>query len=188
MHSLVEFHNNIFFALHSITEISPLLNYWIYFIAERLDLYVVLISVLFVLLHQHTRKGNIPRLLSRRSLAEGLYLSVGILLAWGIAYLIKIGFAIPRPFLQFPEIIPLFSYGGFNSFPSGHATLFAGLATAISMVHRNIGIFFVLPAFLIGLTRIIAGVHFPIDILFGWILGSSISYLTYKFLTNKFKK
>jgi len=32
-------------------------------------------------------------------------------------------------------------------------------------------------AFLIGIARIIAGVHFPIDILGGFILGAGIAYL-----------
>lgn len=188
INNLIEFHNALFFAMHSITEISPGLNYWIILIAEDLDVYVLWAAVVFIALHRHNRRENTPRLFSRRSLAEGLYLSIGILLAWGISYLMKIGFHIPRPFLQFPEIAPLFPYGGFNSFPSGHATLFAGLATSMMMVHRDIGIFFVIPALLIGITRVIAGVHFPIDVMFGWLLGSVVSYFTYKFLTRKFQK
>lgn len=185
INNLIQLHSNLFFQLHSVTNISKSLNEVIYFIAEELDVYIVVIAVIFMVLHTHKYKENKPRLISRRSLTEGVYLVIGVLLAWGISYLMKIGFAIPRPFLQFPEITPLFYYGGYNSFPSGHATLFAGLATAITLVHRKIGIFFIVVALLIGVTRIISGVHFPVDIVFGWLLGSYVSYITYRYLAQK---
>lgn len=187
INNLIELHNNLFFNLHSITDISPTLNHWIYIIAEKADMYVIAIAVLFMLIHTHIHSENKPRLISRSVLTEGMYLIVGILIAWGISYLMKIGFAIPRPFLQFPDITPLFLYGGYNSFPSGHATLFAGLATAITLIHRNIGIFFIVAALSISITRVIAGIHFPIDILVGWILGASVSIIVYKYFIIKNK-
>ena len=182
---MIQLHNDVFFWLHGMTQYSESLNHWIYIIAQEIDVYIVAIAVIFMMVHSHTYRENKPRLLSRTSLAEGIYLSIGVLVAWGIAYLMKIGFAIARPFLQFPEITPLFIYGGYTSFPSGHATLFAGLAVAIFLVHRKIGIFFIIITFLISITRVIAGVHFPIDIIVGWLLGGGVSYATYWYFNKK---
>lgn len=185
MINFVEIHNNIFFLLHGMAYTSSWFDFLVYLFAERIDGYVVLFGILFILLHTHKHRENISRLLSRRSLAEGLYVILGILLSWGISYLMKEGFSFPRPFIKFPEVLPLFLYGGYDSFPSGHSTLFASLATSIFLYHKRVGIFFVIAAILIGISRIVAGVHFPIDVVTGWLLGMTVSLLVYKFLVDK---
>ena len=183
---LINLHTKVFFFFHDLTQISPGFNYWVYVIAEKIDVYVLFVAAIILLLHRHGRRTNNQRILSRRSLTEGIYLLVAILLAWGISYLMKIGFAAPRPFLRFPaEVNALFPYGGYDSFPSGHSTLFASLAASLVLIHKKIGVFFILPALLIGVTRIIAGVHFPIDVLVGWLLGSLVSYFTYRYLSKR---
>lgn len=169
---LIEFHNKVFFWLHSLAYGSEEFRFWLYVIAERIDVYVILVGIMFVLIHHHRRNGNHPELLSHSAIKEGLYIIFAVMVAWGIAGVLKIVFAVPRPFLQFSHIIPLFPYGGFDSFPSGHATLFAAMGTAIYMAHKKIGAIFLLMAIMIGLARVISGVHFPIDILAGWTLGS----------------
>jgi len=187
LNSLVEFHNQIFDSLHVLTTISPELNFWIYIIAEQLDWYVLLAGMLFIILHRHGHSINRPVFISRVSIIEGIYTTAGILIAWGISYIMKISFAIGRPFIQLMDVLPLFPYGGYDSFPSGHATLFAAMAVAIYLHHRKVGSIFILAAFLIGITRVIAGVHFPIDVLVGWILGGLSSWLVYKYFTKKMK-
>ncbi|MEK7106302.1 MAG: phosphatase PAP2 family protein, partial [Patescibacteria group bacterium] len=81
----------------------------------------------------------------------------------------------PRPFLALPQVQALFPESGY-AFPSGHATFFSAMAFTIFFRNKKAGYVFILFALLIGLTRIIAGVHFPIDILGGFILGSAIAY------------
>ena len=184
MEYLINAHFELFRYLFAITNYSSELNVWIYIIAERLDWYVVIAGILFIILHTHGRKINRPILISQASIVEGVYISTGILIAWGISYLMKIGFAIARPFIQFPDVVPLFLYGGYNSFPSGHATLFSALAVAMYLYHKNVGSIFIFCAFIISLARVISGVHFPIDIIVGWILGGTVSYLTYRYLVR----
>ena len=168
--------------MYSLASGTETFRLWIYIVAERLDWYVILAAIFFVLLHGHKRRNAGPELISRSALIEGAYSVAGILLAWGISYILKITLALPRPFLKFPEVVPIFLHGGFNSFPSGHATLFAALGVAIYLNHKKAGIFFMIAAFLIGFARVVAGVHFPIDILAGWFLGGFISWLSYKYL------
>jgi undecaprenyl-diphosphatase len=45
------------------------------------------------------------------------------------------------------------------------------------LVNKKVGIYFIIGALFVGLSRIIGGVHFPLDILFGYIIGTSISLI-----------
>lgn len=57
------------------------------------------------------------------------------------------------------------------SFPSGHTTASFCMATVISANYPQLLLFAMLFAFLIGISRIYLGVHFPSDVLAGAILG-----------------
>lgn len=102
-----------------------------------------------------------------------------------LKYLIRI----PRPFMMFENIHTLFSETGF-AFPSGHATFFSALAFSIFFLSKKAGLsaqagyVFMFFALLIGIARIIAGVHFPIDILGGFTLGALVAYTVAYFLKN----
>jgi undecaprenyl-diphosphatase len=79
----------------------------------------------------------------------------------------------------------LFEYEPGDSFPSGHATFFSALATSFYFYHKYIAIIYIVGAFLIGASRIAAGIHWPLDILVGYALGGVIGYLAYKLLAKK---
>jgi len=82
----------------------------------------------------------------------------------------------PRPLLEDARIVQ----GGF-SFPSGHATvsatLYGTLAYLLIYAVRNelvkalIGLVAALLVLAIGLSRVYLGVHYPSDVLAGWIAG-----------------
>ncbi|MCB0378270.1 MAG: phosphatase PAP2 family protein [Bdellovibrionales bacterium] len=70
-------------------------------------------------------------------------------------------------------------FGGF-SFPSNHATNnFAG-ATFLSLTYPLASPIFFLIAFLVGLSRVYVGVHYPFDILAGGLWGAAFAYLFFK--------
>jgi len=48
------------------------------------------------------------------------------------------------------------------------------------LYHKKMGYLFIFFALLIGISRIIAGVHYPIDIMAGYGFGGFISYLLIK--------
>lgn len=94
--------------------------------------------------------------------------------AWIVATLLKIWIHTPRPFDAFPYVQSLFPETGY-AFPSRHAIFFFTLALVIYAKNKTVGYIFISSAILIGLARVIAGVHFPIDILGGFVIGFVIS-------------
>lgn len=102
-----------------------------------------------------------------------------------ITEIIRYFYYVPRPFVD-NDIVPLIYHAPTASFPSGHAAFFFALAIAIILVARwrTWGIVFFLGAILIGISRVIAGLHWPADILAGAIIGIFSAIILY-FLFKK---
>ena len=79
----------------------------------------------------------------------------------------------PRPFAFLSGVNLLISKSPMSkSFPSDHATLAFALALSLYFSgEKKLGIIFTVLAFLVGLGRIFVGVHFPLDITAGTLLG-----------------
>jgi undecaprenyl-diphosphatase len=94
-----------------------------------------------------------------------------------LAELLKDLFNRPRP-----EIVPHLVYASNSSFPSGHSMMssvtYLTLAALLARSHerKRIKSFFLLMAALViglvGVTRVYLGVHWPTDVLAGWMAGS----------------
>jgi len=91
--------------------------------------------------------------------------------AWVIAHLIKAIFPTLRPFQVNDSptavIIPLANGG----FPSGHTAAAFALAVTIWQHNKKAGVVFLVSALLVGIGRMLANVHYPVDILGGAVLG-----------------
>ena len=75
-----------------------------------------------------------------------------------------------RPFAEL-DLTPLFSHDPSNSFPSGHAAFFFALIPAMFVFSKKAGFIFSSAAVAMALARVIAGVHWPSDVLTGAIIG-----------------
>jgi len=111
----------------------------------------------------------------------GIVIFGSAIAAWAISEIINRLFPVPRPLILLDDVTPLFFKGENDAFPSGHATFFSALATALYFYHRQLSILYFAGALAIGLSRIIAGIHWPTDILAGYVLGGVIAYVIYRF-------
>ena len=83
-----------------------------------------------------------------------------------------------RPSYEFYEyIILLVSKGGKYSFPSNHAANSFVFATVISYFYEKNKTFLYILASVIAFSRVYVGVHYPLDIIFGSIIGYIISWI-----------
>jgi len=76
----------------------------------------------------------------------------------------------PRPFITNPVNL-LISHSPSSSFPSGHAAFFFALSTLIYFYNKKTGILFLIASFLISISRVFCGIHWPFDILAGALVG-----------------
>jgi hypothetical protein len=125
-------------------------------------------------------------------LALGIRIGIILLVSGGLNSILKFGFASPRPFCISADVEPIIEASGFG-FPSGHAQNAAGiwglLATSVKSVW--IKIIAILLIILIGISRIILGVHFTHDVIAGWIFGLILLWIFIKFeerIKNWFKR
>ncbi|HAF09979.1 MAG TPA: hypothetical protein DCK98_07865 [Chloroflexi bacterium] len=113
----------------------------------------------------HTRGG-------RRGLWVALTIFIGMVLAWATAEALKPFVQRPRPFLAVPEALPaIIPEPSSYSFPSGDTALAFGAAVAFGQCFPRFRPFALLLAFAVGLSRVVVGVHYPLDALGGAIVG-----------------
>lgn len=150
--------------LNSITQKSNFIDGLIYFIANPfgVGLFLLLCFYIFFI---------------KKNIREFFVLIIIAVVAILASEFLKYIFGLPRPFVINESINPLFILGGNDSFPSGHATFFAALATFVYFRYRPFFWVFCISAILISLSRVISGVHHMEDVLFGLILGSILTIL-----------
>ncbi len=64
------------------------------------------------------------------------------------------------------------------SFPSGHSASAAGMATTLALIFRKtwLRVLAVVLPLLVGISRFSLGVHYPTDVLAGWVLGYGMAF------------
>lgn len=148
---------------------SNFLDAFIYFIAQVLPIIMIGFSLGYFLF---SKKEKI------KSLAVVLVVSF----SWALSEILKFIFNKPRPFVYMETIVPLFNFGSYDSFPSGHAMVFAALSTMMFYENKKIGIVYFTLTLFVGLARVFAGVHYLTDIVFGFLIGFVVIFFAYKYL------
>ncbi|MFA7201954.1 MAG: phosphatase PAP2 family protein [Candidatus Paceibacterota bacterium] len=157
----------IFHFLNQCAHISPLLDGVILFFAE----YYVGIIVLVFLINIYTMQK------SKKDRFKILLFTLGItgIARFGVMSIIHIWVQRLRPFLELgtPHLFIVNSF----SFPSGHTTFVFALATVSWYYHQKMSYFIYASGLCIGIARIMAGVHYPSDIIGGVVVGIVSAYI-----------
>jgi undecaprenyl-diphosphatase len=78
----------------------------------------------------------------------------------------------PRPFVAHPhETILLVAPSNEPSFPSDHAVAAFAIAFVVAVIGRRMGALFLAGASVLALARVVAGIHYPGDVLGGAVIG-----------------
>ncbi|MEK7611847.1 MAG: phosphatase PAP2 family protein [Patescibacteria group bacterium] len=169
------FDTTVFSLLFGVAHISPLLNGLIIFFARYLP-YLIAISAAIIILLEPTWK--------KKFWAFSL-VSLTLLLGKGIINeAIQFFYTRLRPPIVL-GIEPLIPLPQAPSFPSSHAVIMFGVAMAIFFVHKKWGAIFLGLAALVALARVMAGVHWPLDILAGAIIGMGAAYIMKKLIPKR---
>lgn len=101
---------------------------------------------------------------------EALEVLLSVIIAGIASILLKELFSEPRPFLMSTKE-PLAGLDYMSSFPSFHTSLAFAAATTVFYRQKTLGTILLIIGLIIGIGRILANVHYPIDIAFGILIG-----------------
>jgi len=138
----------------------------------------ILIGVLFILLIKNFKKYY--------KIVTQAFIS-GIFARFIIVEIIRFIWHRPRPFIS-NSVNLLINHSPSASFPSGHAAFFFALSTLIYFYNKKTGILFLIVSFLISISRVFCGIHWPFDILAGALVGILSALIIKKIFGKLFPK
>lgn len=160
---------NFFFSLSSNSLIASSSLFLSYILIYFLIIFAILIPIFI-----------------RRDFIYSILTFVTIGSTWVAVYIMKNIFIVERPFIAL-GLTPLFLETGF-SFPSSHVAVMATITVMVWKLNTKLGIFFSIFAVLMGVSRMIIGVHYPIDVVVGACTGVILGLFMLWFfrVTNQF--
>ena len=162
---------SLFFTLNGLADVWPALDFTIVFFAQYLA-YILAVLPLGVLLYR--ARWTKPELIQICAAYAG-----ALAARYGITPLLRFIFPVERPFEIFSEAARLIPHEASASFPSGHAVFFFALAMGVWFIHRRLGGYMLVLAFFMSVARVMAGVHWPADILAGAVIGITVSVIAF---------
>lgn len=163
----------LFYFINGLAKRWRFLDYFGIFCAVYL-IWLIAAVVLFFFWH-------ISQEISRLKYLFSLLASSAI--AYLINLLIGLAFVRTRPFGGIDGVHQLITTSFLHkSFPSSHATIAFALAFTVFWFNKTWGIPLLVAAFLVGWGRVYVGVHYPLDVAVGAVLGGAVSYIIYRLM------
>lgn len=97
----------------------------------------------------------------------------------GIVNIIRLIWPRTRPFVE-NNINLLVEKSDEASFPSGHAAFYFAISAIVFSYDKKAGVLFFLVSFIITISRVFVGIHWPSDILAGAVIGIFSAWLVNK--------
>ena len=113
-----------------------------------------------------------------------LHAVISAFTAWLISKFLKDSFAVPRPYVTngFTPLAGNFSDG---SFPSNHTAAAFAISVSLFLHKHKWGVSLIIVSLAIGISRILGGVHYPLDILGGIAIGSLVAWAAHRLHVHK---
>ena len=165
------FDDTIFFFLNGLANRSFVSDALIIFFAEYLPYLLIIIFMGFILLWTYPRREKI-----HIAIIAGIST---VIARFGVTELIRFFYHRQRPFMAYPQQVHQLIPESAWSFPSGHATFFFALAIGVWFYNKKWGGGLFLATTAMTTARIVAGVHYPSDVLGGtaiWALVACVAY------------
>lgn len=159
----------VFLFVNHLVGIQPAIDWFILFFATYVPFLLIAFFLVLVIRSSHTR-------IQKLEFLTVTFFST-LIARFGITELIRFFYHRPRPYTVLP--VEHLTSDSAWSFPSGHATFFFALATAIYLYNKKWGRVFLMLSGVVAVARVVAGVHYPLDVLAGAAIGTATAYGTF---------
>ncbi|PEF22871.1 undecaprenyl-diphosphatase [Bacillus pseudomycoides] len=154
-----QFNIDAFRWINDLGKQNPSLNPMMVFVAE----YMLYALVLGVLIYWFTRNNK-----NRMMIIQG---GLAFIVAEIIGKIVGQFYSHHQSFAVLPNVNQLVEHEIDNSFPSDHTILFFSICVSIWLVRKKEGWLWLMLAFCVAISRIWVGVHYPIDVVTGALVG-----------------
>ena|SRR3989338_8514816 len=162
----------LFLWIHGLAGKSQVLDFFGIFFADYLGYFLILGAIFLIWSLKDYKKQ-----------AQYLFFTVlTLILSRGIfTELIRFLYYRPRPYLAL-NFTALVTEDHTSALPSGHAAAFFALAGIVYLLNKKWGQYFIGAAAIMSVARVFAGVHWPLDIIAGALVGFLSVYLVNRLL------
>ena len=152
---------------------TNVVTFWMTVVLSRLLIALIIIAPLFMVEVWHDARRNS---IGSHVVVQAVF---AVILATAIGYLIGALVGRPRPFEETIYVAPIGPLPAGLSFPSAHSWVSFAFASAFLYYpkYAKLGQVLVVLAALVALGRVMAGVHYPSDVIAGSLLGLASAYV-----------
>jgi len=130
---------------------------------------------------QHGSREFIVNLVKKGIVILAIPLGIAIVVSESISAI----YVRQRPFVADSQVHLLVPHSADGGMPSHHIVFMAALVATVYYYDRKTATFFAVLTLITGMARVVAGIHYPTDILVGAVIGAVIVYVYHRVLPAK---